>query len=338
MWIKLASEADIGEMHRIRMQVRENRLLDPSRVHLSDYTRMLDADGRGWVAEIASRIVGFAIADRSRANIWALFVDPDFEGLGVGRALHDEMVHWLFDAGVDPLWLSTDPGTRAESFYEAAGWRRIGLQEAEVRFELSRQEWLAGSGSRAGPKGSQGPPAVHELSSSDFGGARLNPGRQGVRHGVVGMSSRCAECGAPVSSGGSCREHFDSLLAREWQIPGGPGALPHFFAVATYGLQHPRVMNYTIATVLGLRRAVADALSGVASIEELRRRARDGARRAGRITRRDGDEEVEWHIFDWPMTIVDVLAAMMERDTYAEGASRWARSVSDVLDDRYPMA
>jgi GNAT superfamily N-acetyltransferase len=159
MRIRLASEADIGEMQRVRMQVRENRLLNAARVLPSDYHRMLTADGRGWVADIADRVVGFAIADLSRANIWALFVDPDFQGRGIGRGLHDKMVHWLFEAGVDPLWLSTEPGTRAEGFYEAAGWRRTGFQEGELRFELSREAWLFRVGSRMEPdRGLQGMP------------------------------------------------------------------------------------------------------------------------------------------------------------------------------------
>jgi hypothetical protein len=152
------------------------------------------------------------------------------------------------------------------------------------------------------------------------------------------MSPRCTECGAPLPPGGSCREHFDTLLAREWQIPGGPGAFPHFFAVATWGLQHPRVMNYTMDAVTGLRRAIADALSGDASIEELRRRARAGAAKAGRIKRGEGDAEVDWHIAAWPMTVVDVLPAMTARDIYAQRVTEWARSVVETLNERHPVA
>lgn len=63
MRIRIAAEADIGDMQRIRMQVRENRLLDAARVQPSDYRRMLSADGRGWIAEIGNRVVGFAVAD-----------------------------------------------------------------------------------------------------------------------------------------------------------------------------------------------------------------------------------------------------------------------------------
>lgn len=145
------------------------------------------------------------------------------------------------------------------------------------------------------------------------------------------------ECGAPVALGRSCREHFESLLAREWQIPGGPGAIPHFFAVATYGLQHPRSMNFTIETLDGLREAVTDALQGRASIEELRRRARAGAKEVGRVTRREGDEEVGWGISAWPMTVVDVLPAMAERESYSRRVSQWARSVSDTLERHRPV-
>ena len=88
MQIRLATEADIPEMHRIRMSVCENRLADPSLIQPSDYRAMLAEHGRGWVAETGGRIVGFAVADLSRRNVWALFVDPAFEGRGAGRRLH----------------------------------------------------------------------------------------------------------------------------------------------------------------------------------------------------------------------------------------------------------
>ena len=68
----------------------------------------------------------------------ALFVDPAFEGRGIGRALHDAMVSWLFERGSEPLWLTTEPNTRAEQFYSTAGWRRAGIEaNGELRFELT---------------------------------------------------------------------------------------------------------------------------------------------------------------------------------------------------------
>ena len=68
--------------------------------------------------------------------MWALFVDPAYERRGVGRRLHDEMVAWLSSAGVPRISLTTDPDTRAERFYRAAGWRRVGdAPNGEVRYE-----------------------------------------------------------------------------------------------------------------------------------------------------------------------------------------------------------
>ena len=141
MHIRTASEADIREMHRIRMAVGENRLLDPTAVQPDDYRRFLSGGSEGWVAELNGRIVGFAIADLVRANVWALFVEPGAEGRGIGRALHDRMMDRLFAAGAERVWLTTDPGTRAERFYRAAGWLSASTERREARFELSRQEW-----------------------------------------------------------------------------------------------------------------------------------------------------------------------------------------------------
>lgn len=141
--IRTASDSDIPEMHRIRLRVRENRLSDPAKVQPDDYRALLGERGRGWVAEIDGRIVGFAVADRTLANIWALFVEPGFERRGIGRVLHDRMMDWLFGSGVELAWLSTDAGTRAESFYRSAAWRHVGTERGEARYELSRGEWVA---------------------------------------------------------------------------------------------------------------------------------------------------------------------------------------------------
>lgn len=149
MQIRPASVADIAEMHRVRMSVRENRLADPALVQPRDYEAMLAERGRGWVAEVDGRVAGFAIGDASRMNVWALFVHPDAEGRGTGRRLHDAMMEWFFtSAGAERVWLSTDPGTRAERFYRAAGWRHAGPEpNGEARYEMSRVQW-----SQRGPR------------------------------------------------------------------------------------------------------------------------------------------------------------------------------------------
>ncbi len=142
MKIRVAVESDIPEMHRIRLSVRENRLSDPQLIRPDDYRRMLAELGRGWVAELDRELAGFAVADRTRANIWALFVDPAHERRGVGRALHSAMLDWLFSCGVEKAWLSTEPGTRAERFYQACGWRHVDTKRGEAIYELSAHDWL----------------------------------------------------------------------------------------------------------------------------------------------------------------------------------------------------
>lgn len=143
MQIRVASEAHIAGMHRVRMSVRENQLSDPGLVQPQHYRSMLRNNGRGWVAEVAGEVVGFAIVDLTRGSVWALFVDPRYEGRGIGRRLHDEMLDWSFAAGAERVWLSTDPGTRAEQFYRAAGWQPTGVERnGEARFEMRRADWL----------------------------------------------------------------------------------------------------------------------------------------------------------------------------------------------------
>lgn len=140
MIFRRATEADIDGMSRVRMAVQENRLSDPLRVTHAMYREMLLEKGAGWVCEAQGEVAGFAIVDLSCSNIWALFVDPLYEKKGIGRQLHDLMVSWSFAVGQSRLWLSTDPGTRAEVFYRKAGWGEAGTEQSgEIRFELSSQ-------------------------------------------------------------------------------------------------------------------------------------------------------------------------------------------------------
>lgn len=139
--IRRAELADIPGMHQVRMAVRENRLTDPLRVQPRDYEPRLTEHGRGLVAERDGRIVGFAVGDLTQQSVWALFVHPDHERRGIGRRLHDELLRWMFAAGAERIWLTTDPGTRAAAFYVAAGWRLVGTEpNGELQFERSRAD------------------------------------------------------------------------------------------------------------------------------------------------------------------------------------------------------
>lgn len=124
-------------MHRLRSSVRENRLSDPDRVTEDSYLPYVDA-GDVLVAEHGGQLLGFAALDRASSSLWALFVAPEAEGAGAGRALHLHILRRAREAGADTLWLSTARGTRAERFYIAAGWHEAGLTpEGELRLRIS---------------------------------------------------------------------------------------------------------------------------------------------------------------------------------------------------------
>jgi hypothetical protein len=144
------------------------------------------------------------------------------------------------------------------------------------------------------------------------------------------MSETCPECGATVPEDGACRDHFHALLLLESEIPGGPSAFPHFYAVGSYVLQHPASMGYTAAALAGLHQAIADVLDGRATIADIRRRVRRGAEGAARVTRRAGDEVVRWPVENWPITVADVWKGGIEG--YADRVERWARSIRQTLD------
>lgn len=130
-------------MHTVRMSVTENALSNPLLVTEKDYQEMLTTRGKGWVCFAEDTLLGFSIVDVQDRNIWALFVAPGHENQGIGRKLHDLMLDWSFEqAGVESLWLSTAPGTRAERFYHAAGWLNTGMTKSgEVRFEMEKSHW-----------------------------------------------------------------------------------------------------------------------------------------------------------------------------------------------------
>jgi ribosomal protein S18 acetylase RimI-like enzyme len=85
------------------------------------------------VALHGERIVGFIGYDRSRddgskhtmGDIWAVYVDADFLGLGVGLSLWDSARDGLIEEGCTDvsIWLPI-ANERAMRFFELAGFKR----------------------------------------------------------------------------------------------------------------------------------------------------------------------------------------------------------------------
>jgi len=137
--IREASESDVAAMNHLRLQVRENVLSDSGLVTEAMTAEAITVLGRGWVFDEAGQVLGFSIALDKEPSIWALFVLPGHEGRGIGHALLQSAVDWLWSRGARRIRLSTDPGTRAERFYRNRGWKAAGTNaKGEIELELER--------------------------------------------------------------------------------------------------------------------------------------------------------------------------------------------------------
>jgi GNAT superfamily N-acetyltransferase len=144
MIIRQAETRDISQIQFVRNAVKENRLSDPALVTDKDVEEYLHERGKGWVCEVDNKIAGFAIADLIDNNVWALFVHPAYEGMGIGKKLHQAMMDWYFLQTKEKIWLGTDPNTRAASFYRMQGWQEVGVHgNGEIKFEMDFKTWAA---------------------------------------------------------------------------------------------------------------------------------------------------------------------------------------------------
>ena len=95
---------------------------------------------RSWVAEDDGAVVGFAVtgptqdadADEKTAEVYAIYLEPERVGTGVGRALFEHAVADLLDRGFTAatLWI-LETNAPARRFYEAAGWTADGATASQ---------------------------------------------------------------------------------------------------------------------------------------------------------------------------------------------------------------
>ncbi len=130
-------------MSEIRISVTENALSDPTLITRKMYEDYLDKLGRGWVCELDDKVIGFSYAEKANHSIWALFVKPEFEGIGTGKGLIQLATQWLFEIGAQKITLDTEANTRADDFYKTQGWTRGEMKDKyEVSYSLLRSSHL----------------------------------------------------------------------------------------------------------------------------------------------------------------------------------------------------
>ena len=82
------------------------------------------------------RVAGFAQLNPREGVVQACYVDPDFNGRGVGRALMAAIEDEAREHGRTALLL--DASLNAVAFYASLGWR----EEARAHHELAPGAWL----------------------------------------------------------------------------------------------------------------------------------------------------------------------------------------------------
>jgi len=130
--IRRARPEDHARVTEIRNSVTENVLSDPSRVTIEMY-KWFEQNPGIWLWEEDGKVLGFSAADTRDGTIFALFIDPEHEGRGIGRALFAKALEALRKAGHTTGSLTTQPGSRADRFYQRAGWKAIGTSERGER-------------------------------------------------------------------------------------------------------------------------------------------------------------------------------------------------------------
>ena len=133
---------DIKQIQVVRNAVKENVLSDPALVTDKDCEEYMTTRGKAWVCEANDTIVAFAYVDLKENNIWALFVTPGYAEKGIGKKLHKIMLDWYFALTDKTVWLGTSPNTRAETFYRKQGWKETGMHGKEIKFEMTKEEWV----------------------------------------------------------------------------------------------------------------------------------------------------------------------------------------------------
>ena len=90
-----------------------------------------------WIWVENGKSYGFSAGDPRDGTIFALFVDPNWEGRGIGQALLPLACATLRQAGHKRITLGTEPGTRVERFYRRNGWASVGNKaNGEILFRL----------------------------------------------------------------------------------------------------------------------------------------------------------------------------------------------------------
>jgi len=137
--IRLANKSDIPSIFNIRTSVKENHLsleqLEEIGVTNETIENVILEEPCIWIALVNDQPAGFSMADSNEGCVFAAFVIPAYEGMGLGRLLMQKAEGYLFN-DFKKIWLETAKNSRAEGFYKKLGWIATeSLSNGDIRFE-----------------------------------------------------------------------------------------------------------------------------------------------------------------------------------------------------------
>jgi len=142
--IRAATVDDVDTLITIRTSVVQNHLSVEQMADLGITPQALTDTLRtapcAWVAEVDGQAAAFSMVDLEAGEVFAMFVLPTHENLGLGRQLMAEAEAALFEHH-DRLYLITDgrDEIRANGFYQCLGWLNAGVADGDdVRYEKRR--------------------------------------------------------------------------------------------------------------------------------------------------------------------------------------------------------
>ena len=121
MKIRPATNQDLPAIGQIYRQF----LADSAPLSMAFWESLLAAQGL-IVAEVDDRVVGFGTVDlQANEQIRQLYVDPAFQGKGIGGRILTRLEEIAQTGGLDRLTLHATPG--AVAFYQRAGYNPIAI-------------------------------------------------------------------------------------------------------------------------------------------------------------------------------------------------------------------
>ncbi|OIN45320.1 GNAT family N-acetyltransferase [Pseudomonas azotoformans] len=144
--IRAATQDDVDTLFTLRTSVVQNHLSVEQMAELGITPEVLADSIREapcvWIAEVDGRPVAFSMVDLATGEVFAMFVLPSHENLGLGRRLMAVAEAALFEHH-DRLFLITDgrDEIRANGFYQRLGWTLTAqVEDGDVRYEKSRAQ------------------------------------------------------------------------------------------------------------------------------------------------------------------------------------------------------